>query len=339
MRKIGIIGMGYVGTAMADLFARHFDVRAHDPAHALLRDRGNVMGVDLAIVCVPTPIDVDDGGADLSNIWEVCQWLDAPLVCIKSTITPGTIDRLNRSIVGPSGKDRFHFSPEYIGEGKNFVAPWRGLDPRDARSHPFVIVGGPQADDVLAYFQQVMAADARYVATSARAAELAKYMENAYFAAKVTFCNEFARIAQGFGVSYNELRALWTLDPRVEADHTLVFPDKPYFDGKCLPKDLSAIIEAAKAVDVDVPLLVAIRNINQQAISSRTPDCDDPGAPNFKIVGRYMGQFTGELVDADEELLPEREQGYTALQVRRSNELFGSKPHMLSEHPEDLPDK
>lgn len=283
MKKIGIIGMGYVGAAMARLFYGRggFDVRLYDKSTEVLLDFGvfdprreDVMGVDLAIVCVPTPMG-EDGEADLSAVYEVCDWIDAPLVCIKSTVPPGVTDRINLAY---GGFGRFHFSPEYIGEGKNFVAPWRGLDPRDARSHPFVIVGGPQPDLVLEYFQRVMAADARYVATSARAAELAKYMENAYFAAKVTFCNEFARIAQGFGVSYNELRALWTLDPRVEADHTLVFPDKPFFDGKCLPKDLSAIIEAAKAVNVDVPLLAAIRNINQQAISAQTPDCDIPNA-------------------------------------------------------------
>lgn len=258
-KKIAVIGNGHVGTGMLRMFARcpDFAVVGYDPKHSddtldgLMRNyrttsrKDQVRGAALAIVCVPTP-QGPDGRCDTTQVEEVLSWVDAPLVVIKSTVPPGFTDRMNRPDV-PFYKygNRVHFSPEYMGEPVNYVPP-QYPDPREPWKHDFCIVGGPRAPDVLAYFQHVMATNARYVACSAKEAELCKYMENAYYATKVTFCNEFARIAASMGVDYCRLRELWLLDSRVDRDHTLVLADAPGFDGKCLPKDLSAIIGAAE---------------------------------------------------------------------------------------------
>lgn len=255
MKRVGIVGHGYVGKGMSMLFHPAFDVKPYDVATQPNRDA--VMGVDLAVICVPTPMK-EDGSADISAVEESVAFLDAPLILIKSTVPPGTTDML----AAKYGK-AVHFSPEYMGEPTNYVPPWKYPDPRDARMHSWVTVGGPKASEVLDYFLAVMAVDARYVACTALEAELAKYMENCYFATKVTFCNEFARIADAFGVDYKKLRELWLLDPRMEADHTAVFRDKPGFGGKCLPKDLHAIVAAATDKGYHPELLASVWRANQ----------------------------------------------------------------------------
>jgi len=255
-RKVAVIGTGYVGTGMVSMFQRAFDVRTYDTKYTNA-DRNQVQGCDLAVICVPTPMG-PDGGADITAVLDVASWIDAPLVVVKSTVPPGTTDGLNRIY----GDGRFHFSPEYMGEPRNYVPRHKYPDPREPHTHDFVIVGGPRASEVLDFFLAVMAIDARYVATTSIAAELAKYMENTYFATKVTFCNEWARIAKNFGVDYKHLRELWLLDPRMEADHTAVFSHSPGFGGKCLPKDLAAIIYSSAAAGFYPELLMAVQEVN-----------------------------------------------------------------------------
>ena len=78
-------------------------------------------------------------------------------------------------------------------------------------------------------------------------ASLVKYMENAYLATKVSFCNQFFDIAEQVGVDYEELRELFILDPRVNPSHTFVYRDHPYWDSHCLNKDVPAIAEIYEA--------------------------------------------------------------------------------------------
>ncbi|KKL71000.1 hypothetical protein LCGC14_2099270, partial [marine sediment metagenome] len=103
-----------------------------------------------------------------------------------------------------------------------------------------------------------------YFATDAKTAELVKYMENAWLALQVTFAGEMYEVAQVLGADYNSARELWALDPRVSRWHTLVFPSNRGFGGKCLPKDLAAIIAAAKQAGYEPRLLEEIRATNRR---------------------------------------------------------------------------
>ena len=90
------------------------------------------------------------------------------------------------------------------------------------------------------------------------------YMENSFYAVKVIFCNEFHDIAAALGVDYNELREVWLADPRISRDHTFVFPDNQGFSGKCLPKDVTAIIESSRRHGHTPRLLEAVMEINER---------------------------------------------------------------------------
>lgn len=256
MKTVGIIGMGYVGQGMLRLFQRHYDVRWYDIATQ--PDRSQVQGVDLAVVCVPTPMAID-GSCDTSIVEDVCSWIDAPLVLIKSTVPPGTTLDLNLT----HGAGRFHFSPEYMGEPRNFVPAWKYPDPRNPQMHDFVIVGGPQAGQIMDFFTPIMGPHTRFHSTAdSTAAELTKYMENSFFAMKVSFVNEFSFLAKAFGVDWHHLREMWLLDPRVEPDHTVVFQGNHGWGGKCLPKDTSALCKAARGAGTIAYLMESVCAVN-----------------------------------------------------------------------------
>lgn len=270
--RVAIVGYGVVGRGMERLFRDRFEVVIYDPAKGY-GDRASVNESDLAVICVPTN-QLPSGAADTSAVEQVASWIQTPLVLIKSTVPPGTTDALSARY----GK-QIHFSPEYMGESKYFTPPWKYPDPADARSHAFCIIGGPQASDIAAFFMKCMSVDTVYALVSNVEAELTKYMENAFFATKVTFCNEFARIAQAFGVDYKKLRETWLLDPRINRNHTLVFEDEPGYGGKCLPKDIAAIVSAAKGAGYVPTLLQAVIDANERIKDRR----DHSPAKGFQL--------------------------------------------------------
>jgi UDP-glucose 6-dehydrogenase len=86
-------------------------------------------------------------------------------------------------------------------------------------------------------------------------------MENCFLALKVTFCNEFADIAQKYGISYPELREIFIADGRMGDSHTFVYPEAPYYNSHCLNKDIPALI--AFAGRETAPLMSAVDEINK----------------------------------------------------------------------------
>jgi UDPglucose 6-dehydrogenase len=202
-------------------------------------------------VAVPTPTG-QDGQCDTSIVEEVCQWIESDIIVIRSTVAPGTTDRLRQH----TGK-RIIFQPEYIGE--TVAHPLL-----DHQAQGFSVLGGPidDAGPVADLYKRFYHANHRFYFTTALCAELAKYMENAFYATKVTFCNEFFDIARTFGVDYNELREIWLADPRISRDHTFVYPDDQGFGGKCLPKDTTAIIAAAQERGLDPHFLRGVMSAN-----------------------------------------------------------------------------
>lgn len=280
MKRVAVIGHGYVGKALVNFFKDHFEVIARDIKKEHLFKKGvlveekltddddwvSINKADLAIISVPTPMN-HDGRVDCSFVEKVIEKLSLPLILIKSTIPPGT----TASLVQKTAK-RIVFSPEYIGEGSYVVQWWkdRGYPhPTDMKYHDFQIFGGERgaAAEVLQFFKKVLGPDPRYILTDSTTAELCKYMENAWAAAKVTFCNEFYEISKTFGVNYDELRELWLLDGRVERMHTAVFVDKRGFGGKCLPKDVHGIVHAAREVGYEAQFLKGVLQNNERFLS------------------------------------------------------------------------
>lgn len=247
--RIGIIGMGHVGTTMAGLLADHADLVTWDHAHHTTYPNRELAGCDYALVCVDTPPG-DAGACDVAHVDEAVKRLPTRRVLLKSTVAPGTTDRL----AAVTGKD-ICFSPEYVGESTYYTPHCV-----DAATVPFVILGGPPP--VRRWFVDallpVLGPTKTYFQCEALDAEIVKYMENAYLATKVVFVNEFRRLCGALGADWHTVREGWLLDPRVDRSHSAAFADAPGFDGKCLPKDMAAIVAAARESGYTPELLLEV---------------------------------------------------------------------------------
>lgn len=255
--KVAIIGRGYVGQAYKKLFP---DSIFYDRHGDIEKARKEVNACDLAIVCVPTKM-LEDGKCDTSIVSEVIGWLETPLILIKSTIPPGTTKALKKA----TGKRICH-SPEYVGEGGYYIPFWQFPHPTEPQHHSFMIIGGDPKDreDILDLFYPVLGATKTYYQVDETTSELIKYMENAAIAAKVTLCNEFYNIAKAFGVSYSQVREGFVLDERQGKMFTAVYKKRRGFDGKCLPKDVNAIIKASIDAGYEPWFLMHMLHVNEE---------------------------------------------------------------------------
>ena len=245
MRSTLIIGHGVVGKNMHKIFP---DARIHDPARGAHAQAG--VWYDVAFVCVPTDM-LPDGRCDTSIVEEVVREHreHVGVFCIKSTVPPGTTDR-----IAEETRASCVFSPEFFG----------GTQHANGVDYDFVILGGaPRGRAAVAeVYKERMTGAFRIAQTDARTAELVKYAENSFLALKVTFFNEFHRVAQAMRVDSNEFRELLLLDPRIGRSHTFVYEDHPFYDSHCLRKDPPAIVRAAKDAGIEMPLMDSVIRTN-----------------------------------------------------------------------------
>jgi UDPglucose 6-dehydrogenase len=264
--RVGIIGVGVVGSAVQSLLAARHDLVLYDEPKRIGR-RADINSCDYVFICVPTPM-LPNGRCDTRVVEDVVSWLRPGITAIcHSTVEIGTTSRLNLSNPG------LVFSPEYYGEG--IAHPLQ-----DLCTHKFVILGSDSKealDRASHLYQTVYGSEVRIFKTDATTAEVVKYMENAFLACKVTFCNEMYELCQAAEVDYDAARELWLLDERVGRSHTFVYPDRRGFDGKCLPKDTAALGHWAQACGVDIPMLRAMIESNCRNLQKRGGDHSHSG--------------------------------------------------------------
>ena len=269
---VGIVGIGHVGGIMAQLFP---SAEKYDP-YKNLGSQEEINECDISFVCVPTP-QADDGHCDTSIVESVLEWLNTPVIVIRSTIPVGftkmACEYYNKHII---------FQPEYYGEtyGHRFADP---------HNRSWVTLGGEITDceKVANLYKTVFTAELTIHIVDSSTAELAKYMENCFYATKVIFCNQFYELAQTYGVNYDQLRETWLLDPRINRDHTFVYPDNRGYGGSCLPKDLAATIYQAKENNVEnIGFLEAIAEANDKFKEVMKDAADYNSQERFKYVSR-----------------------------------------------------
>lgn len=266
--KVGIIGLGYVGASVRDLFAPVAEVVVWDIKSQAAYPTEELATCDFAVVSVDTP-EGPSGAAHIVAVEDAVSRVPVHRVLLKSTVPPGTTERL----AAETGKE-ICFWPEYIGESR-YHNPYF---PTSIAEVPFVILGGESKArgwfvDVLV---TVLGPTKKYFQCTSREAEIIKYAENAYFATKITFVNEFRRISEAFGADWHTVREGWLLDPRIEPMHTAAFTDAPGFAGKCLPKDLRAIIAASRAEGYEPGFLEAVLRSNDEFRAALEYAADSP---------------------------------------------------------------
>jgi UDPglucose 6-dehydrogenase len=277
--RVGIVGYGVVGRGIHKLF-KDSVVTIYDPAYddisltdAIIQavdqavyprqnDKESFKDLDLSVVCVPTDQNAD-WGANTSAVWETLEWLSEinpdGVILLKSTVPPSELIKMAEIY------KHVVFSPEYMGESKYFTPAWKYPHPQNMESHTWQTFGGERENTskCIDIFKRRMGVDTQYWQTDIVTASLAKYIENSFFAMKVTFVNEWYDITKAYGVDWNELRELWLLDPRINRNHTLVFTKDRGYSGKCFPKDTRAIVHDVKKVGYEPKLMMAMDEVNQ----------------------------------------------------------------------------
>jgi|TARA_B100000131_G_scaffold128695_1_gene125535 UDPglucose 6-dehydrogenase len=260
--KIGIIGQGYVGTALKEGFQDFYQVETYDKydlgksTHSKISDIVELS--DVIFVCVPTPMRQDGScytGIVEEVIREINENANGQIVVIKSTVPPGTTDRINEEYTHTTTI----FNPEFLTEA-NFI--------QDFKNQSRIILGGDRkgTNKVRQIYSRIFP-NATIVKTGAKHAEMVKYFTNCFLATKVSFANEMYNICQQLDLDYDKVVEYATYDERLGKSHWAVpGPDGDFgYGGHCLPKDLSAIVSEFDTYG----LLEAVEQVNDQVREDR----------------------------------------------------------------------
>jgi len=259
IRNVGIVGQGFVGTALRKVFSCYNKIYTYDKAHKDLSTHKGIHDLsyscDVVFVCVPTPMK-PDGSCDTSIVEAVC--LEAcntgrqNIIVIKSTVPPGTTNKINDMC----RDSQVVFNPEFLLE-RNAT--------EDFRNTTRVILGGPRpATTRLKQFYTNVFPKANIIKTDATIAEFVKYLTNCFLAVKVSMANEIAAMCEVTDVDYDKVIEYATQDARLGDSHWSVpGPDGHFgFGGSCFPKDLNALIQCAIDFGISPNTLVGAWNTN-----------------------------------------------------------------------------
>jgi UDPglucose 6-dehydrogenase len=194
-----------------------------------------------------------NGEQDLSYIQRVFEEAEkGPIYIIKSTVLPGTTNTLQEKYPHLN----IIFSPEFLTERTAKL---------DMLTQARVIFGGDlnltkQVEELF----NLRFMNRHIIHTDSKTAEFIKYMNNTFFATKVSLMNEYYRLAQLIGVNWDDALYGFASDGRVGDSHLHVpGPDgKVGFGGTCFPKDINALMSMAKDVGVNMNVLEAAWKTN-----------------------------------------------------------------------------
>jgi UDPglucose 6-dehydrogenase len=253
--NIGIIGQGFVGTALREGLKKTFEIETYDKFKTEESTCKNLQELCektfILFLCLPTPMK-KDGSCDLSIVENVISEVDLittgdHIVVIKSTIPPGTTKRLNKIYTNL----KVVFSPEFLTEANS-------ID--DFKNQTRIIVGGPRpASTIIKNMFRIAFPKIPIVKTGSNTAEMVKYFINCILATKVSFANEMKQICDETDIDYDKVIEYALYDERVGKTHLSVpGPDGHLgFGGSCFPKDINALIHYANQTGVKPVVLEA----------------------------------------------------------------------------------
>ncbi len=298
---VSVVGSGYVGTTVAacladlghdvtavdvdeDVVDRLNDGEAHvhEPglqelldAHvgSSLRattDHAAVADTPVTFLAVQTPSN-PDGSIDTTAVEAATRDVGEALagaggdhlVVVKSTVLPGTTDEtlvpvLEDAAGRTDGGDlSVAVNPEFQREGSAV---------RDFMEADKLVLGtdgdGAALDRLAAVYEPLVAEwDTPVVETGRREAEMIKYANNAFLASKVSLVNELGNCCKAFGVDAYEVAEALGMDDRIGERF---LRSGLGWGGSCFPKDVAALIAAARASGYDPALLEAVVAVNDR---------------------------------------------------------------------------
>ena len=333
--RISIVGSGYVGTTIAACFADvghnvvNVDIdeetvaslndgRApiHEPGlselvaeHAGDRlrattDYAAVTDTDVTFLALPTPAE-DDGHIDLSIMQAGARSLGAALgesagshvVVTKSTVVPTTTEEvIAPTVAAESGLtlgDDLHvgMNPEFLREG-SAVADFL---------NPDKVVLGAGTDRAREALRGVFdplidrADDPPVIETGIAEAEMIKYANNGFLAAKISLANDIANVCAEYGIDSEAVLSAIGLDHRIGDEFLGAGVG---WGGSCFPKDVAAIIAAARDVGYEPAMLEAAVEVNDRQpvrLLGRLREYVDPAGARVAVLGLAFKPGTDDV--------------------------------------------
>lgn len=251
-----------------------------------------------SLVCVGTPSN-PDGSVGLAHIQQVCSIIGAAIarktgfhsVIIRSTIVPGTME----SVCIPALEEASGLTAGLdfgVGYYPEFLRESTAIEDYD---NPGMIVFGALDKQTFAILNQLnkdMPCDIHEVGL--RTAEMVKYTSNSWRALKVTFANEIGNISKACGLDGQLVMQLLCSDEKVNMSPYFMRPGFA-FGGSCLPKDVRALQQLAKARDVKAPLLAAVLSANDAQIERAAQMVTGSGKKVVGMVGISFKPGTDDL--------------------------------------------
>tara|TARA_B100001057_G_scaffold286230_1_gene286377 strand:+ start:321 stop:1172 length:852 start_codon:yes stop_codon:yes gene_type:complete len=241
--KVGVIGNGFVGEAISFAFSSVSDLYIFDtdPSKSL-DDLQYVHNCDFVFICVPTPM-FEDGSQDLSYVESAFEKATTkPIYILKSTVLPGTTEKLSKKY----SNIKIIFSPEFLTERTAKL---------DMLTQSRIILGGELSltEKAKTLFNQRFKTN-NIILTDSKTAELTKYMNNTFFATKVSIMNEFKLICDKIGANWEDALRGFVSDGRIGDSHLNVpgHDGKLGYGGTCFPKDVNAFISFSKKYNIEL---------------------------------------------------------------------------------------
>ena len=310
--KIAVVGTGYVGLVQGTCLAESGNdvvcvdkiaakvegltqgkVPIYEPGlselvHRNLRDGRLVFTTDLAqgmaeaeiiFIAVGTP-QGEQGGADLSGVWEVGRQIAANLrspktIAIKSTVPVGTNAELARQMAHVTDV------PFDVANNPEFLKEGAAIDDFNKPDRVVVGVRRPEvAERLHVLYAPFLRTDRPFLVMTPESAEMTKYVANCLLATKISFINEMANLCEAYGADINDVRRGMGHDQRI--GFHFLFPGVGY-GGSCFPKDIRAIIHMAQSKGLPARMMEAVDGVNE--------------AQKDVLFQKIHQQFGGELKD------------------------------------------
>lgn len=287
LNTIGIVGHGFVGEAIEKGMKHAFKVLIYDPykypmqtedAADLNSKTENFGGLSIIanldeltkraefiFVAVPTPMNIDGSSSTKlvdTVVAQIAEFGRKNVIIIKSTVPPGTTERLHREFAGNLAG--VVFNPEFLTEA-NYI--------EDFKNQKRIILGCEDDDvksRVKAMYQRAYP-KVPTVKTNPTIAEMVKYTTNCFLATKLSFANEIYQVCEALDIDYDKVIEYMLYDDRIGKSHWAV----PGPDGQvgwglsCFPKDLNALMSVARRLGVDPKVMSAVWRKNLEVRPDR----------------------------------------------------------------------
>ena len=222
--SIGIIGLGYVGSAVYSAVRNKDEVFFNDPAKEGSSSIDFLKkNCEAVFICVPTPPS-DDGTVDSSIVLDVLQELIGfkGLVIIKSTLLNSHIPDLHNIV----------YNPEFLNEVSSI---------KDFKNQKYIVLGGEiynttRAEEIYKRYFDLSLEDLKFEHCSIEEASNLKYFNNIYGAYKVLFWEFVHDITKGKSRKISEMMKNL---PDSKMDIVGLDGFRGY-GGACFPKDVEA---------------------------------------------------------------------------------------------------